>query len=99
MTIAKIKSLRLFGCASNLYPTEDLARLVAARPDIQGDALRPYYQFKPLSADSNDVLICGKRKPFLSSTKDRERIEKYVAEFSRLVEKYRAEFAGSDDNH
>lgn len=99
MTIAKIKSLRHFGCASNLYPTEDLARLVAARPDLQGHALRPYYQFKSLGADYKDVLICGKRKPFLSSAKDHERIEKYVAEWSRLVEKYRAEFAGSGDNH
>lgn len=98
MTIAKITSLRYFDCAPNLYPTEDLARLVAARPDIQGHALRPFIQFDRSGDDIKDVLICGTRKPFLFSSKDRDRIEKYTAEFSSLVELYRAELAEYDNN-
>lgn len=97
MLISKIKSLRHFSCASNLFSTEDLARLVAARPDLQGNALRPFIQFEERGPDYKDVLICGKRKPFLSSATDRDRIEKYVASFERLVAEYRAEFAVSDN--
>lgn len=98
MLISKIKSLRHFSCASNLYSTEDLARLVAARPDLEGGALRPFIQFDRRGPDYKDILICGKRKPFLSSIKDQDRIAKYTANFERLVEEYRAEFTGNDNN-
>lgn len=99
MLFSKIKSLRHFSCASNLYSTEDLARLVAARPDLEGRALRPYIEFDQRGPDYKDILICGKRKPFLSSTKDHDRIAKYAVDFERLVEEYRAEFAGNNNIH
>lgn len=99
MLFSKIKSLRYFDCPSNLYSTEDLARLVAARPDLQGYALRPFIKFDRDSSDIKDVLICGRRKPFLFSIKDHDRIEKYTANFERLVEEYRAEFAGNNNIH
>ncbi|WP_276326137.1 hypothetical protein [Pseudobacteroides cellulosolvens] len=39
--------------------------------------------------DGKDVLICGKRKPFLSSIKDAEKIKSYTEKFEKLVNQYK----------
>ena len=35
-----------------------------------------------------DTMITGKRKPFLLSTKDDEKIKKYVAQFEKFKNQY-----------
>jgi hypothetical protein len=45
---------------------------------VQGDAIGP----------GIDTRVVGRRKPFLSSRKDAERIKKYEAEFEKLKAKH-----------
>ncbi len=86
-----IPTLRYLDFAPNAYTTEDIARIVAHCPHLQGHSLRPYI---PVSAElllPKDTLICGKRKPLLASSTDAARIRRYVEQFERLVQQYRAE--------
>lgn len=78
----KMPNLEILNFPSNLYNTEQLAWLVAKMPKVEGDSLKPYIKFDRSNSD-NDILICGKRKPFLSSEKDKDKIEKYANKFER----------------
>ncbi|WP_156183350.1 hypothetical protein [Rossellomorea marisflavi] len=51
--------------------------------------MKPYIQLE--NRDEKDVLICGKRKPFLSSGKDAAKIQKYADKFEELVRQYKEE--------
>ena len=42
----------------------------------------------------NDVRVCGYRKPGLDLPKGQKRLDKYIAEFNTLVEKYKTEELG-----
>jgi hypothetical protein len=42
-----------------------------------------------LSSAGKDTLVIGKRKPWLNSATDRERIAGYEAQFWELVEEFR----------
>ena len=75
----------MFDFPSNLFTTEDIAKLVAKSPHLVGFSLKPCITFKRDDTSLKDVLICGKRKPFLFSAADAVKIEKYVAEFNNLV--------------
>jgi hypothetical protein len=54
-------------------------------------ALEPIMRFDALTGKGwdKDVLVIGKRKPFLSSRKDAAKIQRYVDAYWALVEKYR----------
>lgn len=82
----KMPYLEKLDFPTNLYTSEQLAWLVAKIPHVQGYALRPYVKFN--NSYEEDILICGKRKPFLSSGKNSERIQKYVENFEKLVKQY-----------
>lgn len=86
----KMPKLEVLNFRSNLYTTEQLAWLVAKLPNVQGNSLRPYIKFESEIIDK-DILICGKRKPFLSSERDNRRIQNYVMQFEELVKKYSLE--------
>lgn len=83
----RMPHLEILDFPTNLYTTEQLAWLVAKLPHVKGYALRPYVEFD--DDDEKDVLICGKRKPFLSSKEDAAKVKAYVYEFEKLVEEYR----------
>jgi len=87
----KMPKLEILDFRSNLYTTEQIAWLVAKLPNVQGYSLKPYIKFDREVFDMQDVLICGKRKPFLSSIQDSEKIEKYVSKFEKLVTQYQNE--------
>ncbi len=87
----RMPELEILDFRSNMYTTEELAWLVANLPNVSGYALRPYIKFDRKDPTMKDVLICGKRKPFLFSTTDKEKIERYVIKFDNLVAKYRKE--------
>ncbi len=89
LILSKIKSLKHFNCPTNLYTTEDIAKLVATFPQLEGYALRPYVKFDRECIQYADILICGKRKPFLYSDKDKNRIDNYAKKFYELVEYYK----------
>jgi hypothetical protein len=89
--LAKLRQLELLECPSNLFSTEQLAWLRAHLPEsTQGRVLLPVQEFdEPLIDSEKDVLVMGKRKPFLSSKSDATRIERYVDNFERLAERFR----------
>ena len=82
----KLKQLTL----SNQFPTEDYAYLSVCLPNTQCDMFAPYV---PISTpiDGNDVMVVGRRKPFLNSKTDKQRIEKYAMTFKMLQEQFAAE--------
>ncbi len=88
----KMLNLENLNFSSKLYETEQLAWLVANMPKVEGDSLKPYIKFD--RNPDKDTLICGKRKPFLSSEKDKDKIDKYVNKFEQLVRDY-----SNDKNH
>lgn len=88
----KMSELEVLDFRSNLYKTEQLAWIVAKLPNVKGYSLRPYIKFDRRESDMiKDILICGKRKPFLSSIEDVEKIKTYVDKFEKLVTQYRNE--------
>lgn len=91
----RIPNLEILNFRSNMYSTEELAWLVAQLPNVSGYSLRPYIKFDRKDNEMKDILICGKRKPFLYSTKDKDKIDKYVKKFEGLVEKYKSELANN----
>lgn len=84
----KMPRLEVLDFPSNFYTTEQLAWLAAKLPNVEGYSLRPYIKFDREAEDSKNVLICGKRKPFLSSIKDAKRIKAYVDKFEKLISQY-----------
>jgi hypothetical protein len=89
MVFSKIPTLKYVDFPSNMFTTEDIAKLVAECPYLEGYSLKPCITFNRDDTTLKDVLICGKRKPFLSSVADTVKIEKYVSEFNNLVDYYK----------
>ena len=75
----------------NLFPIEELAKIVALCPHLSGYALAPYVKFDTVTRyGKSDVMICGKRKPSLNSEKDAAKIDDYAKQFYALVEQYQS---------
>lgn len=89
MVFSKIPTLKYIDFPSNMFTTEDIAKLVAKCPYLEGFSLKPCIIFDRDDTSLKDVLICGKRKPFLFSVADAVKIEKYVAEFNNFVDFYK----------
>ena len=74
---------------SNTFDTEDYAFLAANMPKT---ACRHFSATVPVQGDSIgsgiDTMVVGRRKPFLNSKKDAERIRKYEAAFAKLKAKH-----------
>jgi hypothetical protein len=76
----KMPNLEMLNFALNLYTTEQIAWLVAKMPNEKGHSLKLYIKVES-DILKKDILICEKRKPFLSSKKDGTRIAKYIERF------------------
>ena len=83
-----LPSLERFDFDAGMLTTEEIAWIVAKYPNLSGSALCAYNK---VDAVLNDVRVCGFRKPGLDLPKDQKRLDKYVAQFDALVEKYRNE--------
>lgn len=92
--LAALTGLDELDFPTNLFRTEQLAWLRARLPASVNatvlQACRPLRQALKLRGKSLDVLLCGKGKPFLSSTDDAARIARHAAEFEALVQRYAA---------
>lgn len=84
-----LPNLEEFHFDAGMLTTEEIAWICAKFPHLHGDCLRAYTGND--ASCINDVRICGARKPGLDLPKDRERLEKYTAQFNALVEKYRSD--------
>jgi hypothetical protein len=89
--VGELTGLEELQFSSNMFTTRQVAWLRARLPDsLQSESLKPIRQFKPaLEEDDEDVLLVGKRKPFLNSVSDAGRIKKHVDGFWQMVEDFR----------
>ena len=92
--ITRIKNLKEFYYPSNKFSTEKYAWLAArTKGKIKSNVTVAYRDLGEgalgLSQGENpNVLVTGKRKPFLDKNKNKERFEKYVNQFELLVSQY-----------
>ena len=93
--LGALQGLESIKFAGNLFTTAQVAWLRARLPaTLESGSLEPLRRFeKPFERDGKvlDVLLTGKRKPWLNSVQDAARIHKHVTEFERLVAAYRAD--------
>jgi hypothetical protein len=83
-----MKNLKQFDFPTNMLTTEQVAWIVSNYPNIEGYALKAKVDFNDSSNCDAEVLIVGKRKPFLTVEGNEKRIEKYVQNFEMLKKKY-----------
>ncbi|MEM5017878.1 leucine-rich repeat domain-containing protein [Metabacillus indicus] len=72
---------------SNQFPTEEYAKLSIALADTKCDYFQPYVVLDD-PIDGKDIMVIGKRKPFLNSVADHKKIEKYTSQFKAFQEKF-----------
>lgn len=93
--LAALTGLESLGFPSGLFETTQLAWLRAHLPaSVASDVLQPFLRLRqPLSRKGRqlDVLVSGKRKPFLSSQADDVRLRRHVAEFEARVRRFERE--------
>lgn len=88
--IANLRNLKILEL-SNQFPTKEYANLAVKLTKTECSMFRPYHEVEIKDENGNlvyDRMIIGKRKPFLLSTKDKTRIEKYEKEFEKLKNNY-----------
>jgi len=90
--IESLKNLERLEFPSNLFSTEQVAWLKAHLPSsVESEVLTPYRKIEraiKISGKNKDTFIVGKRKPFLDSVQDKQRVEKYVRQFNDRVQWY-----------
>ena len=84
--LSRLEGLEL----SNQFPTEEYARLSVALPQADCEMFRPFTEAN-IGRKERTVIVTGKRKPFLALPGDAEKLERYVARFREMQEKFRAE--------
>jgi hypothetical protein len=86
-----LPKLTRFDFDAGMFTVDEIAYMCARYPHISGNALCAYNK---IDAVLSNVRVCGYRKPGLNLPKDQKRLERYIAEFEALVEKYRTEELG-----
>jgi hypothetical protein len=90
--LAALQGLRSLDFPPNQFTTRQVAWLRAHLPEsVRGRALGPTIAFDEgfeYNGKNRDVLLVGKRKPFLNSTLDARRIERHVSEFRKMVDEF-----------
>ena len=86
--LKSLNALERFDFDAGMLTTEEIAWIVAKYPDLSGKCLCAYNKEDALL---NDVRVCGFRKPGLDLPQHQKRLDKYIAQFDALVEKYRNE--------
>ena len=86
--LSAMPALERFDFDAGMLTTEEIAWIVAKYPHLSGNSLCAY---NTEDAVLTDVRVCGFRKPGLDLPEHQKRLDKYVAQFNALVEKYRNE--------
>jgi hypothetical protein len=97
--VGELTGLDALTFPSSMFTTRKVAWLQARLPDsLQSPSLAPIRQSKPAPGeDGTDVLLVGKRKPFLNSVADAARIRKHMDGFWQMVEDFRRDPALTPD--
>ena len=74
---------------SNQFETADYAYLSVRLPHVDSDMLAPYLRLEHPIEDK-DVMVIGKRKPFLNSERDADKLKRYEERFHKLRADFRA---------
>lgn len=85
--LAHLKRLERLHFPSNQFSTAQVAWLKAHLPKtVTSKMLQPYFKLeRPLVANgTKDTIIVGKGKPFLDSSRDNRRIERYAEQFNTM---------------
>jgi len=69
---------------SNQFATEDYAYLAAKMPYLRCDKCVPYVPCEDYGS-GKDVMVTGRRKPFLNSQTDADKMARYVQKFEKMV--------------
>lgn len=85
-SITKITQLKFLNI-SNQFDTEEYAMLSVKMRNTKCDYFKPYVELKSTIEDKN-IMVVGKRKPFLNTEKDKLQLEKYIKNFKKLQKKY-----------
>lgn len=72
---------------SNQFQTDDYAFLSVRAPHIECAMLAPYVLLSHPIEDK-DVMVVGKRKPFLNSAEDAEKLTRYETKFRKLQDEF-----------
>lgn len=89
--LAGLTGLLALRCSMRLFTTEQYAWLRAHLGDhVRSDALDGVVRM-PRPLGEHDVMVAGKRKPFLNSAVQAARVAKYEADYALLVERFRSE--------
>jgi hypothetical protein len=86
--LASLSSLRELEL-SNQFPTEEYAYLSVMLDRVNCDYFVPYIELTNPIEDKN-VMVIGKRKPFLNKEADAVKLAKYVEQFNGFKTKYAA---------
>ncbi len=78
----RLKKLTL----SNTFETAEYAYLSVNLPRVECDMFAPYVAAEFDADDDRDVMVVGRRKPFLNSRTDAARLLKYADRFKELQE-------------
>lgn len=104
--LASLTQLDRLAFPANLFTTSQVAWLRARLPEsVQSHVLGPLFRLGPVINASDktviemdkDILVVGRRKPALNSRRDDARIQRYVAEFARLVQGFRDDPSAQPD--
>lgn len=84
--LLELPKLKTLDFRTNLCKTEFLAWICANYPQIEGYCLKPYTLF-----NDDEGFICGKRKPHINMTNEKDRIkaEKSVEKFEKLKQQFK----------
>lgn len=89
--LAGLTGLLALRCSMRLFTTEQYAWLRAHLGDhVRSDALDGVVRMEH-SLGERDVMVAGKRKPFLNSKTQAARVAKYESAYTDLVATYRAD--------
>lgn len=93
--LGSLTNVERLSIPTNLFTTEQIAWLRARLPEaVESRALAALLPLtKPLELDgkTRDVLLIGKRKPFLNSKLDAARIRNHVLRFEEMVTTFRGD--------
>ncbi|MFN8263361.1 MAG: hypothetical protein U0T07_07555 [Chitinophagales bacterium] len=93
--LAEISTLNKLYFPPNLFTTEQVAWLKAKSNgkftcDLFEGIIKTNVLYFGTEQYTPDTIIVGKRKPYLNSVKDKNKIEKYLENFNNLVEEYKS---------
>ena len=85
--LARIRTLRTLEL-SNQFETEDYAYLSVHLSEARCDKFAPYVLLPQALEDGRDVMVVGRRKPFLNSRIDAAKLRRYEARFRELQRQF-----------